>query len=208
MTAGADSDRRKREAAQRALDLVEPGMRLGLGSGTTASHFVDLLGDKVAAGFDVLCVATSEATATQAKARGIPMATLDELPELDLTVDGADEIDPRTEAHQGRRGRASAREDRRCSLAANGGHRRCEQARPPSRRLSAAGRGRPIRARGDQATYRARLRGPWHRRALSGCGAERGPSSLTGAISFSIARSAPSPIRTAWQRPFRRSRAL
>ncbi len=94
MTAGADSDRLKREAAQRALDLVEPGMRLGLGSGTTASHFVDLLGDKVAAGFDVLCVATSEATATQAKARGIPMATLDELPELDLTVDGADEIDP------------------------------------------------------------------------------------------------------------------
>jgi ribose 5-phosphate isomerase A len=94
MTAGADSERRKREAAQRALDLVEPGMRLGLGSGTTAHHFVDLVGDKVAAGLDVRCVATSEATAAQAKARGIPVATLDELPELDLTVDGADEIDP------------------------------------------------------------------------------------------------------------------
>src|SRR5271165_1759797 len=94
MTAGADGDRRKREAAQRALGLVEPGMRLGLGSGTTARCFVDLVGDKVLAGFDVRCVATSEATAAQAKARGIPMATLDELPELDLTVDGADEIDP------------------------------------------------------------------------------------------------------------------
>lgn len=94
MTAGVDRDQRKREAAQRALALVEPGMRLGLGSGSTARHFVDLVGDKVAAGLDVRCVATSEATATQAKARGIPLATLDELPELDLTVDGADEIDP------------------------------------------------------------------------------------------------------------------
>ena len=93
MTAGVDRDQRKREAAQRALALVEPGMRLGLGSGTTARHFVDLVGDKVAAGLDVRCVATSEATATQAKARGIPLATLNELPELDLTVDGADEID-------------------------------------------------------------------------------------------------------------------
>ncbi len=94
MSAGVDRDQRKREAAQRALALVERGMRLGLGSGTTAHHFVELVGDKVAAGLDVRCVATSEATATQAKARGIPLATLDELPELDLTVDGADEIDP------------------------------------------------------------------------------------------------------------------
>jgi ribose 5-phosphate isomerase A len=94
MTAGADRDRRKGEAAQRALDLVEPGMRLGLGSGTTARCFVDLVGEKVAAGLDVRCVATSEATEAQAKARGIPLATLDELAELDLTVDGADEIDP------------------------------------------------------------------------------------------------------------------
>jgi ribose 5-phosphate isomerase A len=92
---GADSDRLKREAARRALDLVEPGMRLGLGSGTTARHFVDLLGEKVAAGLQVRCVATSEATQALAKALGIPLATLDALPELDLTVDGADEIDPR-----------------------------------------------------------------------------------------------------------------
>ena len=94
MTASVDGDRLKREAARRALDLVEPGMRLGLGSGTTARHFVDFVGAKVADGLDVRCVATSEATAAQAKALGIPLATLEELPELDLTVDGADEIDP------------------------------------------------------------------------------------------------------------------
>lgn len=84
----------KREAARRALDLVEPGMRLGLGTGTTARHFVDLLGEKVASGLKVRCVATSEATRNQADGLGIPMTTLDEMPELDLTVDGADEIDP------------------------------------------------------------------------------------------------------------------
>src|SRR5271166_3764290 len=94
MAAGTDDDLRKREAARRALDLVEPGMRLGLGTGSTARHFVDLVGERVAAGLDVRCVGTSEATEAQARALGIPLATLDELPELDLTVDGADEIDP------------------------------------------------------------------------------------------------------------------
>ena len=94
MTATADSERRKREAARRALALVKPGMKLGLGSGTTARHFVDLVGEQVKGGLDIVCVATSEATETQAKALGIPLSTLDDLPELDLTVDGADEVDP------------------------------------------------------------------------------------------------------------------
>ncbi len=94
MGANDDTERLKREAARRALDLVEPGMRLGLGTGSTARHFVDLLGEKVAAGLRVRCVATSEATLAQAKALGVPMTTLDDMPELDLTVDGADEIDP------------------------------------------------------------------------------------------------------------------
>ncbi len=94
MGANQDSERLKREAAGRALDLVEPGMRLGLGTGTTARHFVDLLGKKVAGGLKVRCVATSEATLRQATGLGIAMTTLDEMPELDLTVDGADEIDP------------------------------------------------------------------------------------------------------------------
>lgn len=95
MTAAADSDRRKREAAQRALELVRPGMRLGLGTGTTARHFVDLVGERVQAGLAVRCVATSEATESQARDLGVPISTLDELLELDLTVDGADEIDPK-----------------------------------------------------------------------------------------------------------------
>ena len=95
MTAKPELDRQKREAALRAIGLVESGMRLGLGTGSTARHFVDLVGEKVAAGLDVRCVATSEATAAQAKALGIPLETLEQLPELDLTVDGADEIDPR-----------------------------------------------------------------------------------------------------------------
>jgi ribose 5-phosphate isomerase A len=95
MAATPDRDQRKREAAERALQWVSPGMKLGLGSGSTAHHFVDLLGEKVKAGLDVRCVATSEATGTQAKALGIPLATLDEIAELDLTVDGADEIDPK-----------------------------------------------------------------------------------------------------------------
>jgi len=94
MTAAEDRDRRKAEAAERALELVRPGMKLGLGSGSTAHHFVDLVGEKVKAGLDLRCVATSEATGAQAKALGVPLATLDEVPELDLTVDGADEIDP------------------------------------------------------------------------------------------------------------------
>lgn len=88
-----NSDDLKRQAAARALDLVRPGMRLGLGTGSTARHFVDLLGARVAAGLEVLCVATSEATQAQAAALGLAMSTLDETPELDLTIDGADEID-------------------------------------------------------------------------------------------------------------------
>ena len=66
-----------------------------LGSGTTARHFVDLVGKRVAAGLEIRCVATSEATEAQAKALGIPLSSLDQLSELDLTVDGAAEIDPK-----------------------------------------------------------------------------------------------------------------
>jgi ribose 5-phosphate isomerase A len=84
----------KRQAAAKALDLVRPGMRLGLGTGSTAAHFVDLLGQRVAAGLKVICVPTSERTRAQAQTLGIPLAEFDDLPELDLTVDGTDEFDP------------------------------------------------------------------------------------------------------------------
>ncbi len=84
----------KRLAAAAALDLVRNGMRLGLGTGSTARHFVSLLGARVRAGLDVLCVPTSEATRAQAQDVSIPLTTLDATPDLDLTVDGADEIAP------------------------------------------------------------------------------------------------------------------
>jgi ribose 5-phosphate isomerase A len=84
----------KRQAAAGALEFVRPGMRLGLGTGSTARPFVELLGDRVRAGLDVIAVPTSEATRAQAEQCGIPLTTLDETPELDLTVDGADEISP------------------------------------------------------------------------------------------------------------------
>lgn len=84
----------KRLAAIRVCDWVEPGMRLGLGTGSTAALFVDELGRRVAAGLDVVAVPTSEATRRQAEALGIRVATLEQQPELDLTIDGADELDP------------------------------------------------------------------------------------------------------------------
>jgi ribose 5-phosphate isomerase A len=89
-----DIEAQKRQAAARALDWVRPGMRLGLGTGSTAKHFVDLLGEWVRAGLDVIAVPTSEATRAQAQQLNIPLTTLDETPALDLTVDGADEIGP------------------------------------------------------------------------------------------------------------------
>ena len=86
-------DELKRQAAARALEHVRDGMKLGLGTGSTAKHFVDLLGEKVRAGLNVVGVPTSEATRIQAEHWGIRLTTLDEVDRLDLTVDGADEID-------------------------------------------------------------------------------------------------------------------
>jgi ribose 5-phosphate isomerase A len=88
-------DDSKRLAAAKALELVTPGMRLGLGTGTTAAHFVELLATRVAEGLDVVCVPTSERTRTLAELYAIPLTTIDASPELDMTVDGADEFDPK-----------------------------------------------------------------------------------------------------------------
>jgi ribose 5-phosphate isomerase A len=89
-----DIDAQKREAAARALEFVRPGMRLGLGTGSTARHFVELLAARVRAGLDIVGVPTSEVTRADAERLGVPLTTLDATPELDLTVDGADEIAP------------------------------------------------------------------------------------------------------------------
>jgi ribose 5-phosphate isomerase A len=94
----------KRQAAERAVALVEDGMMLGLGTGSTAAHFIDLLGARVKAGLKVECVPTSEATRAQAGRLGIPLIELERRPFLDLTVDGADEIDPDLRLIKGRGG--------------------------------------------------------------------------------------------------------
>lgn len=89
-----DARQMKIKAAAAALDYVEDGMRLGIGTGSTAEEFVRLLAEKVAAGFRVEGVPTSERTARLCLELGVPLKSLEELPELDLTIDGADEVDP------------------------------------------------------------------------------------------------------------------
>jgi ribose 5-phosphate isomerase A len=84
----------KREAAAEALKRVQPGMKLGLGTGSTAKHFVELLSERVRGGLQVVGVPTSETTRALAESVGVPLTTLDEAPQLDMTVDGADEIGP------------------------------------------------------------------------------------------------------------------
>jgi ribose 5-phosphate isomerase A len=86
-------DELKRLAAARALEEVRDGMQLGLGTGSTAKHFVELLGERVRGGLKVVGVPTSEATRADALRCGIALTTLDEIDRLDLTVDGADEVD-------------------------------------------------------------------------------------------------------------------
>jgi ribose 5-phosphate isomerase A len=88
-----DAREMKIKAAAAALAHVEHGMRLGIGTGSTAEEFVRLLAEKVADGFKVEGVPTSERTARLCVELGVPLKSLDELPELDLTIDGADEVD-------------------------------------------------------------------------------------------------------------------
>lgn len=89
----ANADEQKKAAALQALALVKPGMTLGLGTGSTANHFIRALGAKVKDGLDVKGVPTSRATAELAKELGITITTLNDHPFLDLCVDGADEFD-------------------------------------------------------------------------------------------------------------------
>ena len=89
-----DARQLKVEAARAALAHVGEGMRLGIGTGSTAEEFVRLLAEKVGAGLTVVGVPTSERTAALCLELGVPLTSLEEAPELDLTVDGADEIGP------------------------------------------------------------------------------------------------------------------
>ena len=93
MTASPDPNALKRAAAARALDFVRNGMKLGLGTGSTAEAFLDLLAERVRAGLTVTGTPTSERTREKACALSIPVAELDNLAPLDLVIDGADEAD-------------------------------------------------------------------------------------------------------------------
>jgi ribose 5-phosphate isomerase A len=108
----------KQEAAHQALGLVQSGMILGLGSGSTTAYFIDLLGKQIKSGSlkDILAVPTSEQTAVRALSLGIPLTSLGSLtrhqpttPLLDMVVDGADEVDPQLNLIKGL-GRALLRE--------------------------------------------------------------------------------------------------
>jgi ribose 5-phosphate isomerase A len=83
----------KREAAAAALDYVKSGMRLGIGTGSTAEELVRLLAERVAGGLNIIGVPTSERTAALCAELGVPLTTLEITPHLDLTIDGADEVD-------------------------------------------------------------------------------------------------------------------
>lgn len=92
----SERERQKRAAAERAVEFVESGMVLGLGTGSTARHVLEVLADRLRSGAlrDVVGVPTSRATERHARELGIPVTTLDREPRLDLAIDGADEVDP------------------------------------------------------------------------------------------------------------------
>jgi ribose 5-phosphate isomerase A len=91
----SDPNVAKRAAAYAAADLVQHGMKIGLGTGSTFAFVVERLGQRVAQGLRVAGVPTSKATAEQAQKVGIPLLDLDDVEHLDLAIDGADEVDPK-----------------------------------------------------------------------------------------------------------------
>jgi ribose 5-phosphate isomerase A len=89
-----DREALKREAGEAAAELVQDGMVVGLGTGSTVRYTIEALGRRVAAGLRIVGIPTSKASEELARRLGIPLATLDERPQVDLTIDGADEVDP------------------------------------------------------------------------------------------------------------------
>ena len=159
------ADELKEEAARAALDLVEDGMRLGLGTGSTAARFVAALGERVAGGLRVLCVPSSEATRIQAEQLGIPLTTLDQTPELNLTVDGADEIDDQLRLIKG--GGGALLREKIVATASDQMVVIADESKVVKRlgAVSASRRGRPLRAARDHAPGRGhRDRGGMPRR--------------------------------------------
>jgi ribose 5-phosphate isomerase A len=87
-------DEAKRAVAARAVEFVQDGMRVGLGTGTTSTMFIRALAERAAAGLKIRCVASSDASFNLGLQLGMDVTTLDKLPELDLYIDGADEVGP------------------------------------------------------------------------------------------------------------------
>ena len=90
----SNADHEKQIAARRSLDFVQPDMLVGLGSGSTAAHAIRLLGDRVRGGLRIHGIPTSEASAELARSVGIPVVAFDRHAQIDVTIDGADEIGP------------------------------------------------------------------------------------------------------------------
>src|SRR5579871_6988549 len=88
------NDQEKEAAARASLEYIEDGQVVGLGTGSTAAYFIQLLGEKVKAGLRIRGIPTSIRSKELAESLGIPLTTLDECQEIDVTVDGADEVDP------------------------------------------------------------------------------------------------------------------
>ena len=88
------NDQEKEAAARASLRFVKDGQVVGLGTGSTAAYFIQLLGEQVKNGLKVRGIPSSDRSREQAAGLGIPLTTLDECQEIDVTVDGADEVDP------------------------------------------------------------------------------------------------------------------
>ncbi|MFZ0276264.1 MAG: ribose-5-phosphate isomerase RpiA [Candidatus Sulfotelmatobacter sp.] len=88
------NDQEKEAAARASLQFVKNGQVVGLGTGSTAAYFIELLGEQVRNGLKIRGIPSSDRSREQAAGLGIPLTTLDECPEIDVTVDGADEVDP------------------------------------------------------------------------------------------------------------------
>ena len=111
-------EREKSNAAAAALEFVEDGMTIGLGTGSTAKFFVEMLADEIADGLMVRGVPTSEQTRRLAEAHGVPLVPVDQVDRIHLTVDRRDGA-----THQGRWRGADAGKDHRKRKRPDGGHR-------------------------------------------------------------------------------------
>ncbi|MEM0448354.1 MAG: ribose-5-phosphate isomerase RpiA [Methanomassiliicoccales archaeon] len=92
---------KKRAAAEKAVSMIKDGMIIGLGTGSTAAHAIELIGRRVAEGLSIVGIPTSTTTESLAKEAGIPLVSLDEVEKVDLTIDGADEVDPNLDLIKG-----------------------------------------------------------------------------------------------------------